>query len=111
TNPLDAQTKSLCSDPHISHKHASHPRADPGNNFPGNGSRLFSEFRAGDFLTAVAPHENNFVTDLNTLYLTHVDHHQIHRHSAHHVATLPSDQDSGPAVGKVPWIAIGVTRR
>src|SRR5882762_2915486 len=70
TNPLGAQTRSLCSGCRVSHDYPPHPRANPRNNFPRNGSRLFSEFRAGDFLPAVAPHENNVVTDLNTLYVT-----------------------------------------
>src|SRR5438552_941059 len=66
---------------------------------------------ATDFLTPVASHENNFVTYLQIIDLAHVDHHQIHGYSANERATLAAHQDGGTAIGKVPWVAIGITGR
>src|SRR6266496_288792 len=86
-----------------------HPRANAGNNFPWNGAGFLSEFRAGDFLTPIAPHENNVVTGSHTLDVAYVDHHQIHCYPANNRAALTPHQDGRVAVRKMPWIPIGVT--
>ena len=85
--------------------------ANPRDDFPGDGVGAFRQLRRGNFLLALAAHQNNFVAHRSVRDMRNVDHHQIHRDAPEQRAALPANQHRCVAIREMPRITVGVTGR